>query len=182
MRLFGLPVAFLVTCVVSLMTPAPSKEMQDFVDSIRTPGGAVDPSRLVGRNISIWSRAPRGALLFSRVALEWTGRRRSRGIAGYLVELLVFPHPQLFPVAGLLLPVRPLLPELFLPPDSRNYIYRSFRWLTEWIYRPVAYVTPSAIPPILLAPVAAFWVAALRVVLFMVLYQLGLMPRAQAAG
>ena len=39
--LFGLPVAFLVTWVVSLMTPAPSKEMQDFVDSIRTPGGAV---------------------------------------------------------------------------------------------------------------------------------------------
>jgi cation/acetate symporter len=38
---FGLPVAFVVTWVVSLMTPEPSKEMQDFVDSIRTPGGAV---------------------------------------------------------------------------------------------------------------------------------------------
>ena len=35
---------------------------------------------------------------------------------------------------------------------------------------------------LLVAPVAAFWVAALRVVLFMVLYQLGLMPRAPAAG
>jgi cation/acetate symporter len=39
--LFGLPVAFLVTWVVSLMTTAPSKEMQDFVDSIRTPKGEV---------------------------------------------------------------------------------------------------------------------------------------------
>jgi cation/acetate symporter len=38
---FGLPVAFIVTYVVSLMTPEPSKEMQDFVDSIRTPKGAV---------------------------------------------------------------------------------------------------------------------------------------------
>jgi cation/acetate symporter len=38
---FGLPVAFAVTWVVSLMTPEPSKEMQNFVDSIRTPGGAV---------------------------------------------------------------------------------------------------------------------------------------------
>src|SRR5688572_23471339 len=38
--LFGLPAAFLVTWVVSLMTPAPSKEMQDFVDSIRVPRGA----------------------------------------------------------------------------------------------------------------------------------------------
>jgi cation/acetate symporter len=38
---FGLPVAFVVTWLVSLMTPEPSKEMQNFVDSIRTPGGAV---------------------------------------------------------------------------------------------------------------------------------------------
>ena len=37
--LFGLPVAFIVTIVVSLMTEAPSKEMQDFVDSIRVPKG-----------------------------------------------------------------------------------------------------------------------------------------------
>jgi cation/acetate symporter len=38
---FGLPVAFVVTYVVSLLTPEPSKEMQAFVDSIRTPGGTV---------------------------------------------------------------------------------------------------------------------------------------------
>jgi cation/acetate symporter len=37
--LFGLPVAFVVTWVVSLMTAPPSKEMQDFVDSIRVPKG-----------------------------------------------------------------------------------------------------------------------------------------------
>jgi cation/acetate symporter len=39
--LFGIPLAFLVTYVVSLVTPAPSKEMQDFIDSIRVPKGAV---------------------------------------------------------------------------------------------------------------------------------------------
>jgi cation/acetate symporter len=39
--LFGLPVAFLVTWAVSLMTQAPSKEMQEFVDSIRVPKGAL---------------------------------------------------------------------------------------------------------------------------------------------
>ena len=37
--LFGIPVAFIVTWVVSLLTPAPSKDMQDFVDSIRVPRG-----------------------------------------------------------------------------------------------------------------------------------------------
>ncbi len=39
--LFGLPVAFVVTWVVSLMTAPPSKEMQEFVDSIRVPKGEV---------------------------------------------------------------------------------------------------------------------------------------------
>jgi cation/acetate symporter len=39
--LFGLPVAFGVTWIVSLLTPAPSREMQDFVDSIRVPKGDV---------------------------------------------------------------------------------------------------------------------------------------------
>ena len=37
--LFGLPLAFLVTWAVSLMTAEPSKEMQAFVDSIRIPKG-----------------------------------------------------------------------------------------------------------------------------------------------
>ncbi len=39
--LFGIPAAFIVTIVVSLMTPAPSRAMQDFIDSIRTPRGGV---------------------------------------------------------------------------------------------------------------------------------------------
>ena len=38
----GIPVSFLVTIVVSLMTKAPSREMQGFVESIRIPrGGAI---------------------------------------------------------------------------------------------------------------------------------------------
>jgi cation/acetate symporter len=39
--LFGIPAAFITTFVVSLMTPAPSQAMQDFIDSIRTPRGGV---------------------------------------------------------------------------------------------------------------------------------------------
>jgi len=39
--LFGIPAAFIVTYVVSLFTTAPSKEMQDFIDSIRVPAGDV---------------------------------------------------------------------------------------------------------------------------------------------
>jgi cation/acetate symporter len=39
--LFGLPVGFLVMIGVSLMTPAPSAEMQAFIDEIRRPRGEV---------------------------------------------------------------------------------------------------------------------------------------------
>jgi cation/acetate symporter len=39
--IFGIPVAFLVTWAVSMMTEPPSKEMQDFIDSIRIPRGEV---------------------------------------------------------------------------------------------------------------------------------------------
>ncbi len=37
--MFGLPAGFVVMIVVSLMTPAPSKQMQDFVDEVRKPKG-----------------------------------------------------------------------------------------------------------------------------------------------
>jgi cation/acetate symporter len=39
--LFGMPVAFLLTWAISLMTAPPSREMQEFVDSIRIPKGEV---------------------------------------------------------------------------------------------------------------------------------------------
>jgi cation/acetate symporter len=39
--LFGVPVNLAVTVVVSLLTPAPSKEMQDMIDNVRMPKGDV---------------------------------------------------------------------------------------------------------------------------------------------
>ena len=66
---------------------------------------------------------------------------------------------------------------LFLRPDSPNYIYRWFRRLTDWLIRPVAFITPSIVPPLAIPPVAAFWVAMARVAFFMALYAAGLAPR-----
>lgn len=67
---------------------------------------------------------------------------------------------------------------LFLPPDSPNFIFRWFRRLTNWVMVPVAFITPSSVPPLALAPVAAFWVAVARVVFFVVMHSAGLTPRA----
>ena len=65
----------------------------------------------------------------------------------------------------------------FLPPDSPNYIYRWFRRLTDWLMRPVAYITPRIMPPLALVPIAAFWVAMARVAFFMALHVAGLTPK-----
>jgi cation/acetate symporter len=37
--LFGIPVGFIVTWIVSMMTPAPSAEMQGFIEKLRVPSG-----------------------------------------------------------------------------------------------------------------------------------------------
>ncbi|MDR3435824.1 VC_2705 family sodium/solute symporter [Telmatospirillum sp.] len=42
---FGVPVAFATTLIVSLCTRAPAPEMIDFIDSIRVPRGAVRPPK-----------------------------------------------------------------------------------------------------------------------------------------
>lgn len=65
----------------------------------------------------------------------------------------------------------------FLPPDSPNYIFRWFRRLTDWLMRPVAFVTPSMMPPGVLTLVAAFWVVVARIVFFMAMHAAGLTPR-----
>lgn len=63
-----------------------------------------------------------------------------------------------------------------LPPDTTNYIYRWFYRLTEWLVRPVAFITPRAIAPRFLPPVAAFWVVVVRVLYIMTLLAAGLAP------
>lgn len=70
----------------------------------------------------------------------------------------------------------------FLRPDSKNYIYRWFCRLTDWLIRPVAFITPRALPTLLLPPVAAFWIVVLRILFFALMYSAGLTPRMAPAG
>lgn len=51
--LFGIPMGFLACYVVSLMTPAPSKEMQDFIDAIRVPKGDTIMQEKESRPLSV---------------------------------------------------------------------------------------------------------------------------------
>jgi hypothetical protein len=60
--------------------------------------------------------------------------------------------------------------------QPNNYIFRFFVLLTEWIVRPVGYITPRAISPVFHAPIAAFWLFVLRIGAFVLMLQVGLVP------
>lgn len=70
----------------------------------------------------------------------------------------------------------------FVAPDSTNYIWRWFRRLTDPFIWAIAFITPRALPPVLLPPVAAFWLMVLRFFFFIALFEAGLTPRMAPAG
>ena len=63
-----------------------------------------------------------------------------------------------------------------------NYIWRCFVTLTGWAVRATTAITPSFVSPLLLPPIAAFWIYHVRVVAFIVMWQAGLVPGVSAGG
>ena len=61
----------------------------------------------------------------------------------------------------------------FMPPDSTNYIYRFFVRITDPVLRPVRFVTPHAVPHLLLVILAAVWLLMLRFALLVGAAQAG---------
>jgi hypothetical protein len=71
---------------------------------------------------------------------------------------------------------------LFVPEEWNNYIWRAFKLGTDWVVRPVRFVTPRIVPdrPVLL--LTAIWLYALRVVASVVMLQAGLAPVVTPGG
>lgn len=67
--------------------------------------------------------------------------------------------------------------QFLVPQDSALYIWRAFRWLTDWAVATARLLVPSYVPPGYLPLVAAFWVFALRLVLGVLLWSAGWAPR-----
>jgi YggT family protein len=70
----------------------------------------------------------------------------------------------------------------FVRPDSQNYIFRWFRLLTDWVIRPVLFITPQALHGILIPPIAAFWIVIARIAFFAAMFSAGLTPRIGPPG
>lgn len=64
----------------------------------------------------------------------------------------------------------------FVRVDSPNYIWRAFRLITDWAVLATAFVTPRAMPGLMLAPLAAMWVFLVRLAIVLTFAYLGLVP------
>lgn len=65
----------------------------------------------------------------------------------------------------------------FVPQDSPNYIWRGFRFLTDWAVAVARRLVPSFVTPGYLPLVAAFWLFGLRMVLGLMMLAAGWAPR-----
>ncbi|NKE43199.1 YggT family protein [Roseomonas frigidaquae] len=68
------------------------------------------------------------------------------------------------------------LMQFFVAPDSRLYIWRWFRLLTDWAVRAAALLVPRYVQPQWLPLVAAFWVFTVRMGFGIAMFAAGLAP------
>jgi len=58
---------------------------------------------------------------------------------------------------------------IFMAPDSKNYIYRAFVRITDPVLKPVRFITPAAVPYMIVLIFAALWTLVLRFALLVAL-------------
>ncbi len=65
----------------------------------------------------------------------------------------------------------------FMAPDSPNYIWRAFRFLTDWWLALVRAVTPLYVSPVFHPLIGALWAFGIRFAATLAMFALGLAPR-----
>jgi hypothetical protein len=70
----------------------------------------------------------------------------------------------------------------FVPPDSSNYIWRGFRFLTGWAVWLARRAVPSYVASPFLPLVAACWLFGLRMVIGIAMISAGMAPRLVPPG
>jgi len=67
-------------------------------------------------------------------------------------------------------------------PDSQNYIWKWFRFLTDWAIAAVRPITPGFMHPVFMPLVAAFWLLVARYLWFIIAGAAGLRPTLIGSG
>jgi uncharacterized protein YggT (Ycf19 family) len=69
-----------------------------------------------------------------------------------------------------------LILSFFAAPDWKNYIWRAFVRITDPVLRVVRVLTPAGVPDVIVLVFAILWFMLLRVLFFMAMASLGLLP------
>ena len=100
-----------------------------------------------------------------------------------LIQYWYFHLPNFVLAAVMYTLIGRLILSFFAPPGWTNYIWRAFVRITEPAVGLTRTLAPSVIPHVVVVVFAIFWVMLLRVALFLVLGNLGLLPTlSNAAG
>lgn len=67
-------------------------------------------------------------------------------------------------------------------PESPNYIWRFFLRITDPVLKLVGFVTPQAVPPMVVLLFSIVWLFAARVVLLLAVTLIGVAPSGGGAG
>ena len=93
-----------------------------------------------------------------------------------LLQYWYFHFPNFVLAAVMYTALGRLLLSFFVPPNWQNYIWRAFRKATDPFVAAVRFITPAGVPDIVVLVFTVLWLMVLRVVFFMVMGQLGLLP------
>ena len=69
-----------------------------------------------------------------------------------------------------------------VPPESRNYIWRWFRFLTDWAITAIRIITPRYVEPRFMPLVTMYWAFLLRWTAWPVFNALGMAPTLASGG
>jgi uncharacterized protein YggT (Ycf19 family) len=95
---------------------------------------------------------------------------------------LVLPSAELIIAAVMYSLLGRIILSYFAPPDWKNYIWRAFVRITDPVVRLVRFITPAALPDILVLVFAFFWMMAARAWPSCPARQPGPLPTTSAGG
>jgi uncharacterized protein YggT (Ycf19 family) len=105
-------------------------------------------------------------------------RKSSKSVMNSFLSNLHFHLPNFILAALMYTVMGRLVFSMFVPADWDNYIYRAFVRLTDPVVKIVRAITPSVFANPVVLVFSVLWLLVLRFALGVILFNLGLMPKA----
>ena len=97
-----------------------------------------------------------------------------------LIEYWYFHLPNFVLAAVMYTLLGRLALSFFAPPGWKNYIWRAFVRITDPAVQLTRFITPQALPDVVVLIFAVLWIMLLRIALFAILANLDMLPKVSA--